>query len=114
MRASARLLVAREFVVRTFPRRKKIEITELLREPDLVVDHPFLLIVVAHLDEACEREILAQRMAFETVIGEQASHVGMADKRNAVEVVGLALEPIGAREDANDRVHGLVLAHLGL
>src|SRR5580698_2293982 len=48
-----------------FPGREKIEFAEFLIETDGLVDHPLLLVVVAYLDEAGEREILAQRVAIE-------------------------------------------------
>ena len=66
------LLVARQHVVRAFPRRQEIEVAEFLREPHRLVDHALLLVVVAHLDEAGQREVLAQRMALEAVVGEHA------------------------------------------
>ena len=85
-------------IIGAFPRREEIELAEFLVEADGLVDHPLLLVVVAHLDEAGEREILAQRMAVEAVIGQQPPHVGMAGEDHAIEVVALALEPVGARE----------------
>ena len=85
-----------QHVVRAFPGRQEIEIAEFLRELHRLVDHALLLVVVAHLDKAGEREILAQRMALEAVVGEDAAQVGMAGEQDAVEVVGLALEPVGA------------------
>ncbi len=78
---------------------------EFLRQAHLVVNHAFLLVVVAHLDKAGEREILAQRMTLEAVIGEDAAHVGMAGEQHAVKIVGLALKPIGAAEHADQRRH---------
>src|SRR5207245_11427430 len=67
--AVACLLVARQRVGWTFPRRQEVEVTEFLREPDRLVDHAFLLVVVPQLDETGEGKILAQRMALETVVG---------------------------------------------
>ena len=87
------------------PRREEIEFSEFLVETDRFVQHPLLGVVVAHLDEAGERKILAQRMALETVVGQQPPHVGMADEDHAIEVVGLALEPVGARKYIDDRRH---------
>ena len=87
------LVAGQRHVARALPRREEIEIAEFLGEPHLVVDHALLLVVVAHLDEAGQREILAQRMALEAVVGEQPPHVGMAGEQHAVEIVGLALEP---------------------
>ncbi len=108
------LLVARQHVVRAFPRRQEIEIAEFLREPHRLVEHALLLVVVAHLDEAGEREILAQRMALEAVVGEQPAHVGMIGEHHAVEVPGLALEPLGAGKHRDDRRNRRHLVGLGL
>ena len=91
-----RLLVARQHVLRAFPRRQEVEIAEFLRQLHRLVDHPLLLVVVAHLDEAGQREVLAQRMALEAVVGEDAAQVRVAGEQDAVEVVGLALEPVRA------------------
>ena len=55
-------------------------------------------LVVADLDEAGEREVLAQGMPLEAVIGEQAAQVGMAREQDPVEVVGLALVPVRSEE----------------
>ena len=66
-----RLLVTRQHrIVRAFPRREEIEFAEFLVEPDGLVDHPLLLVVVAHLDKAGERKILAQRVSVEAVVGQ--------------------------------------------
>src|SRR5215831_18676575 len=98
----ARFLVARQDVVRTFPRREEIEVAEFLRESHRLVYDALLLVVIAHLNEAGEREILAQRVALESVIGQQPAHVRMPGKEHAVEVVGFALEPVRAREHADN------------
>src|SRR6202047_1722352 len=110
----ARLLVARQDVLRTSPRREEIEIAEFLREPHRLVYDALLLVVVAHLHESGEREILAQRVALESIIRQQPAHVRMAGKEHAVEVVGFALEPVRAREHADDRRHRGRLVDLDL
>src|SRR3981081_2083175 len=90
------LLVPRQNrIISAFPWREKIEVAEFLIETDGFVEHPLLLVVVAHLDEAGEREILAQRMAIEAVVGQQPPHVRMAGEDHAIEVVAFALEPVG-------------------
>jgi hypothetical protein len=53
-----------------------------------------LVVVVADLDETGEREILAQRMPLEAVVGEDPPEVRVPGEQDAVEVVGLALEPV--------------------
>ncbi len=98
--SSRRLLVARQHVVHAFPGRQEIEAAEFLLELHRLVDHALLLLVVAHLDIAGEREILAQRMALEAVVGEDAAQIGMVGEIDAVEIPGLALEPAGGAEDA--------------
>src|SRR5262249_54519425 len=110
----ARLLVARQDVMRSLPGREKIEVAKLLGEPHRLVDHALLLVVVADLDEAGKRKIFAQRMALKAVIGEQTPHVRMPGEQHAVEVVGFALEPVGARKHADDRRNRRRLADLDL
>ena len=81
------------------PRAQKIELAEFLIEPHRLVAHPLFLIVVAHLDEAGHREILAQRMAVEAVVGQDAPQVRMAVEQHAEQVVDLALVPVGGGID---------------
>src|SRR5262249_25971760 len=97
------LLVPRQRVARTLPRRQEIEVAEFLRQPDRLVDDALLLVVVAHLDETGEGKILAQRKTLEPVVREQPTHVRVPGKEHPVEIVSLALEPVGAGKDADDR-----------
>src|SRR5215469_676492 len=82
--------------MRPLPRRQEIEIPKLLRELYRVVDDALLLVVPAHLDEAGERKILAERMPLEAVVGEQAAQVRMTGEHHAVKIVDFALEPVGS------------------
>src|SRR5215470_14245995 len=107
-----RLLIARQRIVRSLPGRQEIEITEFLGEAHGVIGDPLLLVVPTHLDEASERKILAQRVAFEAVVGEEPAHVGMAGERDPVEIEHLALEPVGARKDVDDGGDGCRLVGL--
>src|SRR5581483_2892778 len=59
--------------------------------------------VVAHLDLADQRKVLAERMPDKAVIGEDAPQVGMALENNAEEIERFALEPIGGVPDIVDR-----------
>src|ERR1700688_4880485 len=99
------LLVSRQRIVRALPGREKIEFAEFLIETDGFVEHPLLLIVVAYLDEAGEREILAQWVPLEAVVGQQPPHVRMAGEDHAVEIVAFALEPVGTGKHLDDRRH---------
>ncbi len=59
---------------------KIIEIAELLHELHRLVDDTLLLVVVTDLDIAGQRKVLAQRIALEAVVGEQAAQVGWSAK----------------------------------
>ena len=104
-RSSRRLLVARQHVLGALPRRQEVEVPEFLGQLHRLVDHAGLVLVVADLDEAGEREVLAQRVPLEAVIGEEPAQVRMAREQDAVEVVGLALEPVRRREHLDHGGH---------
>ncbi len=72
MASPLRLLIPRQHVVGPLPRAHEVEGAELLGQLHRLVDHALLRIVVAHLDIAGEREVLAQRVALEAVVGEDA------------------------------------------
>src|SRR2546430_14191024 len=103
--AASLLVPGQHRIVRAFPWREEIEVAKFLVETDGFVKHPLLLIVVAHLDEAGKREILAQRVAVEAIVGQQPPHVRMTGKDHAIEVISLALEPVGTRKHLDDRWH---------
>jgi len=96
------------------PSHGEIEGAEFLRQPNRLVDDTLLLVVVVEFYEAGERKVLTQRMPFETVICQDAPHVGMTGEQHAVEIVGLALEPIGSGENFHDRRHRRRLIDLDL
>src|SRR5690606_16895786 len=60
---------------------------------DRLVDHALLLRVVADLDVADQREVLAERMADEAVVGQDPAQVRVAPEDDAEQVERLALEP---------------------
>src|SRR5512139_3919217 len=63
-----------------------------------------LRLVVAHFDVADQREVLAERVPDEAVIGEDAAQVRVAAEQNAEQVERLALEPVGRLPDLD---HGI-------
>ena len=83
----------------------KIELAEILGELHRLVDNALLDLIVAAFDEAGQREVLAQRMAFEPVIGEDAAEIGVVGEQDAIQIPGLALEPVGRAEHRGDRRH---------
>merc|ERR1711991_473150 len=62
----------------------------ILHQLDRLIDHALLLVVVDHLVEAREREVLAQRVTVETIIGQYPTQIGMVIEQDAVHVEGFA------------------------
>ncbi len=121
-RAGIGLLVARQLVrialagprvLGAFPWRQEVPVAPLHRFHRLV-DHPLQLVVVADLDVAGHREVLAQRMPVEAVIREQAPQVRVPFEEDAVHVERLALEPVGGWVDADHRRNRRILVGLDL
>ena len=63
---------------------------------------------------ARQREILAQRMAFKTVIRQNPPQIRVIAEEDAVEVVGFALEPASAAEHSLHGWNGHVLIRRNL
>src|SRR3990172_3671110 len=93
----SRFFIAGDGGFHAFPGPEEIEASILLHELHWLIDHAFQLIVIAKLDEAGEREVLAQGMALKAVIGEEAAEIRVACEQDAVKVVSLPLEPVGRR-----------------
>ena len=81
------------------PRRERVKLPELLSELERLRDHSLLARIISALDKAGEREILAQRMAPEAVVGEDAPQIG----------VSLCVQPGDERPWANKAA----LTHMG-
>src|ERR1700722_1827368 len=60
-----------------FPWRHEIKTPEILSQADGFVYHRLPFFIVTHLDIAGQREILAHRMTFEPVIGQDPPQVGL-------------------------------------
>src|SRR5574340_1249241 len=69
-----------------------------------LVDHAALIGVVAHFDIAGYREVLAEGMADETVIREDATQIVVAGEQDAVQIERLALVPIDRRPHIDERI----------
>src|SRR5262249_24636649 len=108
------LFVAWKHIVHSLPGALEVEGPELLRELDRLIDDPLLLVVVAHLDIAREREILAQWVTLEAVVGQDATQIRVTGEQDAEHVVGLPLVPIGGREQVNHAWHGCFRVRLAL
>ena len=71
-----------------------------------LVDHAPLLRVVAHFDVADQREVLAERVPDETVVGQDAPQIRMAVEQDAEQVEGLAFEPVRRGQTSQRRYDG--------
>src|SRR5437773_2544784 len=69
-----------------------------------LIHHALLFRVVLHFNIADEREVLAERMANEPVVREDAAQVRMTAKQNTEQVKGLTLEPVGRSPHVDDRI----------
>jgi hypothetical protein len=99
--------------IRPLPRRHEIELPVFLHEVHGLVDHALELLVIAHLDIARGREVLAQRVPAEAVIGEDAAQVRVAGEQDPEHVVDLALVPAGAGMRGHDGGDHVFLPHMG-
>jgi hypothetical protein len=72
---------------------------------DRLIDDALVLFGIAQLDIAGEREVLAERMALEAIVGEDAAQVRVAGKDHAVHVEHFAFEPAGDRPQRGDGRH---------
>ncbi len=70
-----------------------------------LVHHTLALFVVAHFDVADQREILAERVADESIVGQDAAQVRVTIEHDAEQVECFALEPVHARPDIGHRRH---------
>ncbi len=82
---------------------------QILREFDRLVDDPLFLFGITQLDIAGQRKILAERMPFEAVIGEDAAQIGIACEYDAEHVENFALKPSGDRPQRGDGRHRRIL-----
>src|SRR3989337_1815421 len=99
--------------VHTFPGAEEIEAPVFLHQLYRLIDSALQLIVVAELDEAGEREVLAQGVTLKAVIGEKSPEVRVAGEQDAVKIVSLSLEPVGRREQPDDARHWVRRIGLG-
>ena len=76
---------------------------EFLIKPHRVVTHTLFGIVVAHLNETGHREVLAQRMTVEAVVGQKAPQIRMAIEQHSEQIVNLALDTSQPRDRRRSR-----------
>src|SRR5947207_683249 len=103
------LLITRQNLVHALPGGDEIEAAKFLLQPDRLVNHPLLVVVVSQFDKAGQWEILAQGMPFETVIRQDAAQIRVIAEKDAEQVPGIALPPAGRPVESRCRGHRLLL-----
>jgi hypothetical protein len=81
-----------------FPWRTDVKFTELLGKLQWFADDTLDFVVVADFNIAGQWEILAERVAGESVVRQNASHVWMVGEEDAEHVPGFPFVPVGAFE----------------
>ena len=94
--------------------RSTLEVTESLGELKRLNDNTLLLLVVAQLSVTSQGEILAERVAIETVVGHDTAQIGVAAEENTKHVVNLTLVPQGTLEKASHTGNWSSLVGVGL
>lgn len=91
-----------------------LKVAERLCKLERLSHNALLLLVIADLGVACHGEVLAQRMALETVVGHDTAEIGVAREEDAEQVVDLALVPVGAVVEGRQAGDGGGLVGVGL
>ena len=77
-------------------------------------NNTLLLLVVTDLSVTSKREVLAKRVAVETVVGHDATKIGVSDEEDSEQVVDLTLVPVGTIVKTANRRDGGGLVGVGL
>ena len=91
-----------------------LEVPERLGQLKRLNDNPLLLLIVSQLRVSGQREILAQRVAVEAVVGHDATQIRVAGEEDAEHVVNLTLVPKGTLEQARHAGNRVGLIGVGL
>lgn len=98
-----------------FPgRASSLEVTECLRKLKRLVHDALLLLIVSNLGVTGQWEVLAKRMAVESIIGQHTAEIGMAGEEDTKHVVHFTFVPESAVEEAGHTGYGLCLVAVRL
>jgi hypothetical protein len=95
-------------------RATTFKVTEGLGQLERLNDNALLLLVVTDLGVTSKREVLAERVAVETVIGHDATEIGVSNEEDTEQVVDLTLVPVGTVVETAKRRNGSGLVGVGL
>lgn len=91
-----------------------LKVSESLGQLERLDNDALLLLIIANLGVTSQREILAERVAVETVVGHDATKIGVADEEDTEQVVDLALVPVCAIVESAKRRNRSGLVGVGL
>jgi hypothetical protein len=95
-------------------RATTFKVTEGLSQLERLNNNTLLLLVVTNLGVTSKREVLAERVAVETVVGHDATKIGVPNEENTEQVVDFTLVPVGTIVETAKRRDGCGLVGVGL
>ena len=95
-------------------RATTFKVTEGLSQLERLNNNTLLLLVVTDLGVNSKGEVLAERVAVETVVSHDAAEIGVSNEEDTEQVVNLTLVPVGTVVEAAKRRDGSSLVGVGL
>ena len=95
-------------------RATTLKVSEGLGQLKGLNNNALLLLVVTNLGVSSEGEVLAERVTVETVVGHDATKIGVSNEEDTEQVVDLTLVPVGTVVEAAKRRDGSSLVGVGL
>lgn len=84
-------------------RATTLEVSESLGQLKRLNNNALLLLVVTDLSVTSKREVLAERVAVETVISHNATKIGVSNEEDTKQIVNLTLVPVGTIVETTER-----------
>jgi hypothetical protein len=95
-------------------RATTLEVSESLGQLKRLNNNTLLLLVVTNLGVTSKREVLAERVAVETVVGHDAAKIGVSNEEDTEQIVDLTLVPVGTIVETAERRNRGGLVGVGL
>jgi hypothetical protein len=95
-------------------RATTFKVTEGLSQLERLNNNALLFLVVTDLGVTSEREVLAKRVAVETVVGHDATEIGVSNEEDTEQIVDLTFVPVGTVVETAKRRNGSGLVGVGL
>jgi hypothetical protein len=95
-------------------RATTFKVTEGLSQLERLNDNTLLLLIVTNLSVTSKREVLAERVAIETVVSHDTTEIGVSNEEDTEQVVHFTLVPVGTIVETAKRRNGCGLVGVGL